>query len=103
MATRDKIKQFLDLQISNDAKARRQLAGDKWTTLQMDFFYGVGNDISVDIAVKSAMLGLLAEVHELLPNEEWAGLRHDINSTTVVDGAIDRMQSASLRSTDQLG
>src|SRR5258708_2133975 len=102
MATKATVKSFLDIQITTDAKARRLQAGEKWTSQTMDFFYGVGNEISVDIAVKAAMLRLLADVHEILPDEEWAGLRHDINSTTGVDAAIDRMQSASVRSTAHL-
>jgi hypothetical protein len=102
MATRDKVKNSLDIQITDDAKARRQQVGDGWIAEQMDFYYGIGNEISVDIAVKAAMLRLLAEEHKILPDSEWAALRHDVNSTTVVDNAITRMQSASLRATGQL-
>jgi hypothetical protein len=102
MATRDQVKNSLDVQITNDAKARRKQAGNAWTTLQMDFYYGVGNEVSVDIAVKGTMLRLLAAEHKLLPDQEWAGLRHDVNSTTIVEGAIDRMHSASLRAKDEL-
>lgn len=103
MASLEKVTSFLDAQITSDANARRLQAGDKWTLQTLDFYYGAGNEISVDIAIKAAMLRLLADAHKILPNEEWAGLRHDINSTSVVDSAIDRMQSASLRATDQLG
>ncbi len=102
MAARNEVKDSVDVQITNDAQARRKQAGNAWTSQQMDFYYGVGNEISVDIAVKAAMLRVLSNEHKILPDEEWAPLRHDINSTTVVDNAIDRMQSASLKATDQL-
>ena len=102
MATKKQVKDSMDIQITKDANARRKQAGDGWTAEQLDFFYGIGNEISVDIAIKAAMLRVLADEHKVLPDDEWTALRHDINSTTVVDKAINRMKSASLTATDHL-
>ena len=79
MASRNQVKNALDIQVANDARARRLQAGDAWTTMQLDFFYGIGNEISVDIAVKTTVLRLLANEHAILPDEVWVELRHDIN------------------------
>lgn len=66
------MKSALDTQVTNDARARRQQICNAWTTVQMDFFYGTGNEISVDIVVKAAMLRLLASEHKtLLDGNGW--------------------------------
>ncbi|MBV8857810.1 MAG: hypothetical protein JOZ02_12825 [Acidobacteria bacterium] len=83
-------------QLEIDVRARLQQAGEDWQTLDLGFYYGrtKSDEISIDLAIKAAMLQVLVKDHARLPDRVWTRLRKRINADTVVSDAIDTLSQA---------
>jgi hypothetical protein len=68
-------------------------AGSTWRNRQLSFYYGAApqSEVSVDLAIKKAVLNILTDDHATLPPEAWSDLAQSIDSGTVTSSAITKM------------
>ena len=86
MATEAQVETLFHSQLNNDARSQTLAAGAQWKTFPLSFFYG--DEISVDLGVKSTMISILALEHKRLDTEHFENLRTSIDRSTNAGDAV---------------